>query len=221
MKGRTFVIFVVFLAGVAVGAMLRVIPVVAQGGGAEETEPIVNGDVNGDLDINLTDAIYILRYLFQGGDPPLPCTCDQTPGSKAPIRFLNNVSCGGVSFSARLTMCDTSVDQLTSASWSMCRDATAGASCQAKVYASTNCGVLCFNADINVEEGHIYSFVLSVDEVIGPFVIWFDQVGDCATVSPPTPDDLPVGQMTACGAGAGGEAPAGQFAGMSGGAWNP
>ena len=32
-----------------------------------------NGDVNGDGARDLSDAIYLLTFLFQGGDPPLPC----------------------------------------------------------------------------------------------------------------------------------------------------
>lgn len=32
-----------------------------------------NGDVNGDNDLDLSDAIYLLAHLFQGGDPPEPC----------------------------------------------------------------------------------------------------------------------------------------------------
>ena len=32
-----------------------------------------NGDVNGDNGLDLSDAIYLLAFLFQGGDPPEPC----------------------------------------------------------------------------------------------------------------------------------------------------
>lgn len=32
-----------------------------------------NGDVNGDNGLDLSDAIYLLAYLFQGGDAPEPC----------------------------------------------------------------------------------------------------------------------------------------------------
>ena len=32
-----------------------------------------NGDVNGDLGLDLSDAIYLLSHLFQGGPAPLPC----------------------------------------------------------------------------------------------------------------------------------------------------
>jgi len=32
-----------------------------------------NGDVNGDNGLDLSDAVYILTHLFQGGDPPMPC----------------------------------------------------------------------------------------------------------------------------------------------------
>jgi hypothetical protein len=38
------------------------------GGGVSE-----NGDVNGDGARDLSDAVYILTFLFQGGPEPLPC----------------------------------------------------------------------------------------------------------------------------------------------------
>jgi len=44
-----------------------------------EGTPKGNGDVNGDGAINLTDAIYLLQHLFQGGPAPVPIECPQ-PG---------------------------------------------------------------------------------------------------------------------------------------------
>ena len=43
-----------------------------QGGGGVSQ----NGDVNGDGARDLSDAIYLLAHLFQGGDAPLPCPGD-------------------------------------------------------------------------------------------------------------------------------------------------
>jgi hypothetical protein len=43
---------------------------VAEGRGAGVSG---NGDVNGDLSIDLSDAIYLLAFLFQGGSIPEPC----------------------------------------------------------------------------------------------------------------------------------------------------
>ncbi len=42
----------------------------SDGGGAASTEA---GDVNGDALVNIGDAIYLLSYLFQGGDAPVAC----------------------------------------------------------------------------------------------------------------------------------------------------
>ena len=36
--------------------------------------PIENGNVNGDNDTDLSDAIYLLAHLFQGGSAPVECT---------------------------------------------------------------------------------------------------------------------------------------------------
>lgn len=44
----------------------------AAGGGAGTLSG--NGDVNGDGALNLTDVIYCLQHLFQGGPVPVPIT---------------------------------------------------------------------------------------------------------------------------------------------------
>jgi len=45
-----------------------------------------NGDVNGDNALDLSDAVYILAFLFQGGDEPLPCPgAAGAGGGPAPI----------------------------------------------------------------------------------------------------------------------------------------
>jgi len=51
----------------------------AAGGGAAT---LGNGDVNGDNSLDLSDAVYLLTHLFQGGDAPVPC-----PG--APVTETN------------------------------------------------------------------------------------------------------------------------------------
>jgi Tol biopolymer transport system component len=40
---------------------------------ADTPPPSGNGDVNGDSKIDISDAIYLLRYLFESGSPPTPC----------------------------------------------------------------------------------------------------------------------------------------------------
>jgi hypothetical protein len=44
-----------------------------------------NGDVNGDNGLDLSDAVYILAFLFQGGDAPLPCPGAAGAGGGPPI----------------------------------------------------------------------------------------------------------------------------------------
>src|SRR5688572_5002861 len=40
---------------------------------AGTSAPAGNGDVNGDAEIDISDAVYLLRYLFQEGAPPAAC----------------------------------------------------------------------------------------------------------------------------------------------------
>jgi hypothetical protein len=50
--------------------------VIPAGGGAAQGQgaaTLGNGDVNGDDALDLSDAIYLLAFLFQGGDPLAPC----------------------------------------------------------------------------------------------------------------------------------------------------
>jgi hypothetical protein len=60
-----------------VRAVRSVLP--AGAGGEISGEPgqgagiLANGDVNGDLSLDLSDAIYLLAFLFQGGPEPEPC----------------------------------------------------------------------------------------------------------------------------------------------------
>src|SRR5512139_215309 len=64
----------VLVAGVAfsLGHFLRApIPHAAALGGGAGT-PSGNGDVNGDGTLNITDAVYLLQHLFQGGPAPVP-----------------------------------------------------------------------------------------------------------------------------------------------------
>jgi len=39
----------------------------------------VDGDVNGDARLDLSDPVYLLRFLFQGGPPPTPCPAIPPP----------------------------------------------------------------------------------------------------------------------------------------------
>lgn len=57
------------------GRLWQGLPVRAQG----DVRDIVNGDTDGDGMINITDAVYLLNWLFQGGPAPVSIACDETP----------------------------------------------------------------------------------------------------------------------------------------------
>src|ERR1041384_2001923 len=71
----------VLLAGI-LGILLKkeVVVHAAEGGGA----PAGNGDVNGDGKLDLTDAIYLLSHLFQGGPAPVAIECPAPAGKGLP-----------------------------------------------------------------------------------------------------------------------------------------
>jgi len=53
------------------------------------------GDINGDGELNVTDPVLILRYLFGGGQGSLPCG-DGTLESAGNVALLNVDGAGGV-----------------------------------------------------------------------------------------------------------------------------
>jgi hypothetical protein len=64
--------------------LVRAVRTILAGGGASEAgwgaaprgaggATLGNGDVNGDNSLDLSDAIYLLSHLFQGGPAPVPC----------------------------------------------------------------------------------------------------------------------------------------------------
>jgi hypothetical protein len=72
---RTVATCTLLLAGFFVGALWIGIPVGAGGQGEPVSEPST-GDTNGDEIIDVSDAVYFLRYLFDGGEPPAACAQD-------------------------------------------------------------------------------------------------------------------------------------------------
>ncbi len=73
-----------FVGGFFVACWLFVAPNVpaglAVGGpGEEEGEPITSADINGDGGVDLSDAVYLLQFLFQGGPQPVPVDCPEPP----------------------------------------------------------------------------------------------------------------------------------------------
>jgi phosphohistidine phosphatase SixA len=68
-----FVSLAAFLTGVvAAGSIFRGIPPALAGVSQD-------GDVNGDGALDLADPIHLLRFLFQGGPPPVPCPASGDP----------------------------------------------------------------------------------------------------------------------------------------------
>jgi hypothetical protein len=60
----------------------------------------VIGDANGDQAVNVSDAVYIINYVFVGGDPPDPleagdCNCDSLCNVSDAVWIINYVFVGG------------------------------------------------------------------------------------------------------------------------------
>jgi hypothetical protein len=82
---------------------------VTGGPGASSVMAEQNGDVNGDLAIDISDAVYLMNFLYLGGPEPAPLACQpfeqvmngDIDGSGSfevtdPIRLLNYLFQGGV-----------------------------------------------------------------------------------------------------------------------------
>ena len=82
---RIIATLALLFAGFFAGALFVGIPVGA-GGQGEPVEPPSTGDTNGDQIIDVSDAVYLLRHLFQGG--PEPVACADSPGLEARVTEL-------------------------------------------------------------------------------------------------------------------------------------
>ncbi len=213
----------VFGLGVGVGLLLAVFQgnftASALGGAGQGGVASANGDVNGDGQINLTDAIHLLNWLFKGGAEPEAIDCDQPPPSTARFRFLNVLVCGQTPFPARLDVCgatatDTFDDSDTA---TPCREISSADSCSVRCVANTaDCGAFEVCGAIRAEENHVYDVVLSVLSDGTPALGIFDQMLNAAGDCPPFPSaDLPptIVISTPCGPAAAGAAAGG------GGGW--
>ena len=61
----TLIFFLGLLAGVCLRHQERIVM-------ALDLAPVSGGDVNGDGMVNITDAVFLLNFLFTGGEPPAP-----------------------------------------------------------------------------------------------------------------------------------------------------
>lgn len=68
---RVLAVSLVFCAGFALGVIWLGGPVGVRAGGVGAVAS-QNGDVNGDGTIDISDAVYTLTFLFNGGPPPVP-----------------------------------------------------------------------------------------------------------------------------------------------------
>ena len=62
--------------------------------------PCCNGDVNGDGALNISDAVYIINYIFASGNPPeeyaaADVNCDETVNVSDAVWIINYIFVGG------------------------------------------------------------------------------------------------------------------------------
>lgn len=101
-----FVNYYAYAESVAIGAesMLvtenkeAILPVLA--GGNIVVEPYLCGDSNSDGLVNVSDVIWIVNYVFVGGDPPLPyesgdANCDSVVSISDAVYIINYIFVGG------------------------------------------------------------------------------------------------------------------------------
>ena len=88
-----------------------------------ESTPFQRGDANSDADIDVSDGVYILRYLFSGNaEPPCLKSLDTNDGGSVDVSdavfLLNHLFASGDAPPAPYTECgqDTTRDELTCAS---------------------------------------------------------------------------------------------------------
>ncbi|MFP6739435.1 MAG: hypothetical protein VCD34_11930, partial [Planctomycetota bacterium] len=88
---KRMILFALILNAALLGVIAHQFTALAGGGGAEAED---NGDVNGDGSRDLTDAIYMLTWLFRGGPGPVPLACAQDGGGLSPeqAEILNHLS---------------------------------------------------------------------------------------------------------------------------------
>jgi hypothetical protein len=178
--------------GIALGYVASLItqglPLRAQvdGGGGTVTK---NGDVNGDGKIDISDAVYLLSWLFQGGGAPVEIDCGppSPPPTAAKVRFFNDRRCNNQPTTATLTLCGVTLTDVSDGSESSCEGVETTQGCVVKVTAATDCGETLICGEITLQTGIVYDFVLSGDA--GPSLSWIEQpldtAGGCPSFLPP------------------------------------
>jgi hypothetical protein len=175
----------------------------AQGPAPQEVEceqdgdPRPGGDVNGDVEVDLGDPIYLLSYLFGRGPDPVEFDCLQVETTSS-FRFLNNLMCDGLGFTAELQICgQTATDQSGDLIPSACTEVPSSGSCAVRVSGNApSCGPFEVCGNVTIREGYVYDFVvLFEDEVV---LYWFEQElgtdGACPTF--PQPGTPPTGILS-------------------------
>ena len=171
-----------------------------------------NGDVNGDGSVDLSDAIGILNFLFQGGPAPAPIECEEPEPQPTPpqVRFLNDLMCGTDPINATLEVCDvTAISRQTGQPWDQCQAAEAKDTCLVKISGSApNCGSFSFCTEIAIESGKVHDFVLAFDGVSAPMALLFVKSlptdGSCPAF--PMPGTTPTRVLDGCASLGGGAA---------------
>ena len=90
----TLIFFLGLLAGVCLRHQERIVM-------ALELAPVSGGDVNGDGMVNITDAVYLLNFLFTGGEVPnCLAACDTDGDGRAmltdSVQLLQFLFLGGI-----------------------------------------------------------------------------------------------------------------------------
>ena len=81
---KTVSLAIVFLVGLCIGKFWQGSPADAEAAAPATPVAAENGDTNGDGERDLSDAVYLLQWLFTGGPEPAPVSRD------CPPRFVDN-----------------------------------------------------------------------------------------------------------------------------------
>jgi hypothetical protein len=165
-----------FALGLAVGLGIAFLIQLAPAGAARGRGagvPAGNGDVNGDGSINLSDAVYLLNWLFLGGTEPDPIDCNPLPASLARFRFTNEIACNQAIPSADLSLCSFTVTS-TGGQASSCGTFEVLPDCQLRVTSTSQCTEIGICGLFEPQADRLYDFVLR-DRAGEPTVVWYEQ----------------------------------------------